>query len=317
MHEPSLIEIKRAIPQHCFRSHAGWSLFFAGRALAFSALAAVLLYQLRLSTAWGTHWVISVLYALLQGTLFWGLFTLGHDCGHGAFSRYPWVNWMVGNTLHTILLTPYEAWRLSHRSHHQHTGHRRKDEIFYPNPPYHHVALTALLGVAWFLYLLLANVPGRRKAYHYYSPEFRQHWPALGASFASILFFCIALLKTWSLPTLMVYYFAPLFVFASWLVVVTFLHHHHWDSNVPWYDDASWNVVRGALASVDRDYGWFVNHVTHHIELHQIHHLFPIIPHYHLPAATQAFRARFPQLVHQAGRSNAWDFCSGVYAWSK
>ena len=66
--------------------------------------------------------------------------------------------------------------------------------------------------------------------------------------------------------------------------------------DVPWYCDEKWDYVRGQLSSVDRDYGW-AHSLTHNIGTHQIHHMFPKIPHYHLEEATAAFRAKYPHLV--------------------
>ena len=40
-----------------------------------------------------------------------------------------------------------------------------------------------------------------------------------------------------------VHYLAPLFGFGSWIVFITFLHHH--DNEVPWYADDKWDYVRG------------------------------------------------------------------------
>jgi omega-3 fatty acid desaturase (delta-15 desaturase) len=51
--------------------------------------------------------------------------------------------------------------------------------------------------------------------------------------------------------------------------------------NVPWFVDDEWNYVKGQLSTVDRHYG-HVHSIIHSIGTHQIHHLFPKIPHYHL-----------------------------------
>ncbi len=51
--------------------------------------------------------------------------------------------------------------------------------------------------------------------------------------------------------------------------------------NVPWFVDDKWNYVKGQLSTVDRHYG-HVHSIIHSIGTHQIHHLFPKIPHYHL-----------------------------------
>lgn len=72
------------------------------------------------------------------------------------------------------------------------------------------------------------------------------------------------------------------------------------DDDIPWYDDTQWSYVRGNLSSVDRTYGALVDNMTHHIGLHQIHHLLPMIPHYKLALATQHFRQTFPQLARHS-----------------
>ena len=42
--------------------------------------------------------------------------------------------------------------------------------------------------------------------------------------------------------------YIPVFVFASWLVMVTFLHHT--ELQVPWYSDDKWDNVRGEFQNV-------------------------------------------------------------------
>ena len=51
------------------------------------------------------------------------------------------------------------------------------------------------------------------------------------------------------------------------------------------------NIKAGALSTVDRDYGRFLNAAHHHIaDTHVLHHLFSQIPHYHAEEATAAIR---------------------------
>jgi fatty acid desaturase len=58
------------------------------------------------------------LYWLAQGTMFWALFVVGHDCGHQSFSPSRTLNDVVGNIVHASILVPYHGWRVSHRKHH-------------------------------------------------------------------------------------------------------------------------------------------------------------------------------------------------------
>jgi len=332
---PSLADIKKTLPQECFQSNVGTSLLYALRTVMLSlglgcALYATREYNVAKNLVWifgggyvqgdfvanMVDYVFALCYILLQGTVMWGAFTIGHDCGHGSFSRYPLVNWLVGNVCHSIILTPYESWRMSHRSHHKNTGNMDKDEIFYPNSQTHHKLFTRSLGGVWFGYLLFSNTPGRRNYLAYFNSEFARQRIAILASFATIgLVFRVIYIavQTFGWAVVGLYYGAPVFVFASWLVVVTFLHHN--DEDTPWYRDSAWDYVKGNLSSVDRDYGAFVNNISHNIHLHQIHHLFPIIPHYCLPMATNAFKTAFPQLYRVRSGSIIAAFIRAMKDW--
>ncbi|CAF1589175.1 unnamed protein product [Rotaria magnacalcarata] len=94
--------------------------------------------------------------------------------------------------------------------------------------------------------------------------------------------------------SLICYHIIPVFIFACYFVIVTFLHHIEID--VPWFADSEWAYVKGQLSTVDRHYG-HVHSLIHSIGTHQIHHLFAKIPHYHLETATVHFRKAFPGLV--------------------
>jgi hypothetical protein len=52
------------------------------------------------------------LYWIAQGTMFWALFVVGHDCGHQSFSNNKALNDLVGNITHSSILVPYHGWRV-------------------------------------------------------------------------------------------------------------------------------------------------------------------------------------------------------------
>ena len=64
-----------------------------------------------------------------------------------------------------------------------------------------------------------------------------------------------------------IYYFIPLFIFSSYMVIITFLHHS--EVNTPWYADSQWDFVKGQLSTIDRDYGP-VHYIIHSIGTHQV-----------------------------------------------
>ncbi|KAJ6362051.1 hypothetical protein OIU78_002453 [Salix suchowensis] len=83
-------------------------------------------------------------------------------------------------------------------------------------------------------------------------------------------------------------YGGPLLVVNAFLVMITYLQHTH--PSLPHYDSSEWDWLKGALATVDRDYG-ILNKVFHNItDTHVAHHLFSMMPHYHAMEATKAIK---------------------------
>ncbi|XP_030540372.1 omega-3 fatty acid desaturase, chloroplastic-like [Rhodamnia argentea] len=289
-----LADIRAAIPKHCWVKDPWRSMSYVVRDVAVVlGLAAV--------AAYFNNWVVWPLYWFAQGTMFWGLFVLGHDCGHGSFSNNPKLNSVVGHLLHSSILVPYHGWRISHRTHHQNHGHVENDESWHPLSERIYNSLdnvTKLLRftlpfpmLAYPIYLW-SRSPGK-KGSHYnpnsdlFVPNERKDvitstacWTAMVAILACLAFVMgpIQLLKL---------YGVPYFTFVAWLDLVTYLHHHGHDEKLPWYRGEEWSYLRGGLTTLDRDYGW-INNVHHDIGTHVIHHLFPQIPHYHLIEATEA-----------------------------
>ncbi|KAH9701750.1 Acyl-lipid omega-3 desaturase (cytochrome b5) endoplasmic reticulum [Citrus sinensis] len=120
-------EIRAAIPKHCWVKNPWRSLSYVLRDLL------VVLALLAAATHFNT-WFFWPLYWVAQGTMFWAIFVLGHDCGHGSFSESPLLNSFVGHILHSSILVPYNGWRISHRTHHQNHGNVEHDESWVPMP---------------------------------------------------------------------------------------------------------------------------------------------------------------------------------------
>ena len=51
-----------------------------------------------------------ILYAIVTGTVWTGVWVLGHECGHGSFSNNGYLNDSLGYILHSTLLVPYFSW---------------------------------------------------------------------------------------------------------------------------------------------------------------------------------------------------------------
>ena len=255
-------------------------------------------------------WVVWPLYALAQGTIFWGLFCIGHDCGHQSFSANKPLNDLVGNVVHASIMVPYHPWRISHRKHHTNHGHVENDESWHPisqgvydakmtwfSKLGRYICPVPLLAYPFYLW---TGVPGKEGSH--YDPDnkrlFRENersqvWGSnfFNIGMAGVLAFCTLKLGLAAMAKL---YLAPWAVYVVWLDAVTYLHHHGQEDgeDLPWYRGEEWSYLRGGLTTVDRDYGIFSN-LTHNIGTHVVHHLFPAIPHYHLKEATAATKKVF------------------------
>ncbi|ESO85881.1 hypothetical protein LOTGIDRAFT_74451, partial [Lottia gigantea] len=299
---PTIIDIKRAIPSHCFQSNVITSMYHAMKDVVF-VIGLYILGELLLTYL--PFWAVLVtapVFWFAQGTMFTALFVIGHDCGHGSFSKYDLLNDTVGTVMHSFLMTPYYGWKVSHKNHHKNTGNIDKDEVFYPVRKSLKTPGRALpgfgLGLGYFGYLVFG-----------YNPRPVRHFNPFEKIFSKHVLGCILSLVTLTVWSSYVYqyymifgffrlfyhYIVPLFIFATNTVLITFLHHT--EEEIPWYSDSKWDNVRGQLSSVDRHYG-IVHDILHNITTHQIHHLFPKVPHYHLEEATSHFRAAFPELVN-------------------
>jgi len=275
--------------------------------------------------------VLWMVYWAAQGCIMTGMWVIGHECGHGGFSDSETVNDIVGLIVHSYLLVPYFSWKVSHRRHHSNTNNLGRDEVFVPpvenvsSPSYginhteddHHNPISAIvaslfrsfyivvmLTLGWPLYLSLnatSHDYGKRviPPNHFFptSPIFttdrqRREVAITDVTLLVVLFsmYKTAVYLGGFLP--FVYVFGvPLMITNLFLVLITFLQHT--DVAVPHYTATEWDWLRGALATIDRNYGFFnvLNHVFHHItDTHVVHHLFSEMPFYNAQEATEAVK---------------------------
>ncbi|CAA0812698.1 Omega-6 fatty acid desaturase- endoplasmic reticulum [Striga hermonthica] len=303
-------DLKKAIPPHCFKRSIPRSFSYV--ALDFAI--ATILYYLATAyisilpnplpyLAWPAYWFI-------QGCVLTGVWVIAHECGHHAFSDHQWLDDSVGLVLHSALLVPYFSWKYSHRRHHSNTGSLDRDEVFVPktkaqirwfaryinNPVGRTLTLVVQFTLGWPLYLMF-NVSGRhyeRFACHFdpKSPIYSDRERAqILVSDVGVLAVCYGLYRlvaengpAWVFAV----YGGPLLVVNGFLVLITYLQHTH--ASLPHYDSSEWDWLRGALATVDRDYG-VLNKVFHNItDTHVAHHLFSTMPHYNAMEATKAIK---------------------------
>ncbi|KAK7423069.1 hypothetical protein QQZ08_009236 [Neonectria magnoliae] len=324
---PDIKSLRDAIPKSCFTPSTLRSLGYLLRDVLMAGslvwiavnLIPALPHPVLRMAAW-------TLYGYAQGLVCTGLWILAHEAGHGAFSVYPRLNDTVGWLTHSVLLVPYFSWKFSHHRHHIFTGHMDKDMAFVPKmrvdhfqqmqaafvdldlfediPVVQFVRLFLHQLIGWPLYLFFNVSAGKESLQRKASLLRQSHFDPGSAVFRrsealyivlsdiglgimiGVLYFCSV--KIGIEKVILVYGQSYLWVH-HWLIAITYLHHTH--PNVPHYTADGWSFVKGALTTVDRDFGFIGRHFFHGIiEYHVVHHLFPRIPFYHCEEATEAIK---------------------------
>lgn len=315
----SLKDLRAAIPPHCFERSFFWStyymiknlltcaaLFYAATFIESDALALPTLAQYAL---WGVYW-------FFQGSYLTGIWVIAHECGHQAYCASEVINNAIGLVLHSALLVPYHSWRISHRKHHSNTGSCENDEVFVPvtrsqvaptwnqtledMPLYQLYRISFMLLVGWMPGYLFFNATGPKKYYgkprsHFnpnsaiYSP--RERWMIVLSDVFMVLALAslAALTHYLSFATMVKFYFVPYMIVNAYLVLITYLQHT--DTYIPHFREGEWSWLRGALCTVDRSFGGYLDSVVHHIvDTHVCHHIFSKMPFYHCHEATEAIK---------------------------
>lgn len=180
-----------------------------------------------------------------------------------------------------------------------------KDGLAALSPTLNVLSLLKMSLFGWPGYLMF-HVAGRK--YHTHTDHFNPKSPIFSEKdYKDIVISDIALV-VWigflgylayvnSTFWLLKVYIIPYLIVNFWLVVITDLQHS--DAAVPHYRGQQWNWLKGALCTVDRDYG-ILNHVFHHIgDTHIAHHLFSHIPHYHAVEATEHLKKALGEFYYE------------------
>lgn len=288
----TLKDVRSAIPDSCFVPST-W------RSLSYFFIDLGIIAGLYVLAAYLDSWWFYPIFWFAQGTMFWALFVVGHDCGHGSFSKHKWLNNLVGHLSHTPILVPFHGWRISHRTHHANTGNIETDESWYPVTESQYEQMGYVEKLARFYLPLLAyplylfrRSPGKQGSHFMpsspiFKPSERNGVITSTVCLILMIGFLSVLTYQHGLLFLVKYYLMGYVGFVVWLDLVTFLHHT--EDDIPWYRGDDWYFLKGALSTIDRDYGIF-NPIHHDIGTHVAHHIFSNMPHYHLKTATEAIK---------------------------
>ncbi|TFY81121.1 hypothetical protein EWM64_g2893 [Hericium alpestre] len=265
------------------------------------------------------RWLSWMVYWWFQGLIFTGIWVIGHECGHGAFSGSKQLCNTIGFITHTFLWTPYFSWKISHHRHHSNHASMERDEVYVPKTRGdlriseghgHKIDYEDYLGDTpiFTLFMLIRQQLLAFPAYLLFNVSGQKRYPAWTNHFntESILFTkgqrrlvivsnlgIIAMIlgvqracATFGAAQILKYYGIPWLCVSHWFIMITYLHHT--DPSLPHYRNKEWNYQRGAASTVDRPFlGWqgrfFLHDVAH---FHVIHHFFPKMPWYNGAEAT-------------------------------
>ena len=257
-----------------------------------------------------SKWTYFPVYSYVQGTIWTGLWVIGHECGHGAFANSKWLNDFVGYIIHTCLLVPYFSWQYTHAKHHKFTNHLILGETHVPVTkkgfqrtfgvvqtligedafPLFQMVTNTLFGWQYYLFL---NTSGGRTQHDYttkltrankdhFTPNQlfpkRLHGKVI-ISTVGLAFFLTMLVRHFTLVDIAYWYIGPYVITNGWLVMYTFLQHTH--EHISHFANKEYTFLHGMLSTIDRPYNRLTNFLHHNIgSTHILHHYNYKIPHY-------------------------------------
>lgn len=306
---PSLSAVRKMLPKKTFEINTATSIFYFLLDFAGVATSMGLLHKLVTSNFYhGLFWMQQAAVAfplqLLTGFAMWCMWCIGHDAGHNTVSKRSWVNNVVGEIAHSVCcLTPFIPWKKSHLQHHLNHNHLSRDyshqwfireeaddlpAVFKAS----YKTRNFQLPILYMVYLLL-GVPDGGHVFFYgrmwEGEPLRQKLRGAVSSVISIATSAFFWTK-FGFADFTVVCMVPWLVLSFWLFMVTYLQHHSDDGKL--YTDETWSFTKGAFETVDRNYGLWINRMSHHMmDGHVVHHLFfNKVPHYRLEDATKALQ---------------------------
>jgi omega-6 fatty acid desaturase (delta-12 desaturase) len=239
-----------------------------------------------------SYWLV-LLLAIPTAGLLVRLFTIQHDCGHGAFVHTRAVNDWVGRVISVLTLTPYDFWRRTHAIHHAHSGnldHRGIGDIDMLTVR-EYQALSPRRQLSYRLYRHPVVMFGIGPAYNFL---FRQRlplglmragwqpWLSTMATNVAIAAFVVGMIWLVGVgPFLLVH--LPITVLGASIGVWLFYVQHQFEETF-WAEDEVWKFHDAALlGSSHYDLPPVLRWFTANIGIHHVHHLCSLIPFYRLP----------------------------------
>lgn len=237
--------------------------------------------------------LLSLVLALVNGSLLVRLFIIQHDCGHGAYLSNRTAQDWLGRALGILTLTPYDVWKRTHAIHHSHHGNLDMRGIgdvntltveeYRARSPLGRLAYRAyrhpivLFGIGpSYMFLLQHRLPVwlMRSGWRYWVSSMGTNI-GMALIIATIVYF-----GGWA-PVFWIY--IPTAVSAATIGVWLFYVQHQFEET-HWSKDEEWQLHHAALVGsshyvLPQPLRW----LSGNIGIHHVHHLYSRIPFYRLP----------------------------------
>jgi len=306
---PSLAVVRKMLPKKSFEIDTKRSIYYFLVDLAAVVSSMGVLFKVVTSAAyialpWWQQAAVVSPFQLLTGFAMWCMWCIGHDAGHNTVSKKGWINNIVGEIAHSVCcLTPFIPWKKSHLQHHLHHNHIDRDyshQWFIREEADELPAVFKMsyktrnfqLPILYMVYLLLGVPDGGHVFFYGKMWEGEPMKEKLRAAVSSVISIATSAFfwTKMGFANFTVVCMVPWLVLSFWLFMVTYLQHHSDEGKL--YTDDTWSFTRGAFETVDRNYGLWINRMSHHMmDGHVVHHLFfNKVPHYRLEEATKELK---------------------------
>lgn len=272
-----------------------------------------------IATPW---WGLKALLLVINGISISTLFLIGHDACHNCFTRWNWLNALIGRVSLFPSLVPCTTWRYNHNYlHHGFTNCADRDYVWRP------LSLAEYRGlspVGRFLERAYRTIPGlplnwiitnwwTKKLFPRREPRRTiRKWGSLNFDRTVLALWLVGLIAgvltmQWGFHglenslevgvLLFIYLVLPFLVWSTMISYVVFLQHTH--PAIPWFTSYrnSTYFRRQVESTVHVVYPFPVGILFHNIMEHTAHHADPSIPMYHLRKAQAELERSYPERI--------------------